>query len=91
MVLIYPTRLKELNLTSLEIRRERGDLIEFYKAERGLEEIKWENKLRRGLREDGPLLRRPSNVYREKTQANNSIGEHFFLNRVIPVWNNLPH
>ena len=78
-------------MTSLEIRRERGDLIEFYKAERGLEEVTWENELRRGQTESGPKLRRASNVYREKIQSKHSVRENFFVNRVIPLWNDLPH
>ena len=67
----YQIRLRELNFTSLEIRRERGDLIEFYKTEKGLEEISWVNEPRRGQRNEGPALRRPSNVYRELLSIKN--------------------
>ena len=35
----YEARLKRLNLTTLEIRRIRGDLIEVYKILNGLEKI----------------------------------------------------
>ena len=38
----YQDRLGIFNLTSLEIRRERGDLIEFYKITKGFEEINWD-------------------------------------------------
>jgi hypothetical protein len=88
----YKERLKELKLTTLEIRRERGDLIEFYKAEKGLEEIRWVKEIRKGSKNTGPELRRPSNVYRENiTLTNNATRENFFLNRVIPIWNSLPY
>ena len=37
--LTYEARLKRLNLTTLEIRRIRGDLIEVYRILNGLEKI----------------------------------------------------
>ena len=38
----YHARLDDFNLTTLETRRTRGDLIQFYKQKRGIEEIRWE-------------------------------------------------
>lgn len=38
----YHARLNEFDLTTLEIRRIRGDLIQFYKIIRGIEETRWE-------------------------------------------------
>ena len=36
-------------------------------------------------------LRRPSNLYREKTASNSlKVRENFFINRVLPIWNTLP-
>ena len=37
--------MKVLKLTTLETRRKRGDLIQFYKALNGLDQIKWTNEL----------------------------------------------
>ena len=86
----YQDRLGILNLTSLEIRRERGDLIEFYKITKGFEEINWQEKPRIRPPDIGPKLRK-SNIYREKaTSSTKTVREEFFLNRVIPHWNKLP-
>ena len=41
----YVDRLKALKLTTLEIRRKRGNLIEFYKILNGLENVSWKNEL----------------------------------------------
>ena len=37
----YELRLKKLQLTNLEIRRQRGDLIQYYKVVNGLDKIRW--------------------------------------------------
>ena len=37
----YDDRLKNLRLTTLETRRKRGDLIQFYKVLKELDQIKW--------------------------------------------------
>ena len=39
----YLDRLKALKLTTLETRRKRGDLTEFYKILNGLESVSWKN------------------------------------------------
>lgn len=87
----YPERLKFFDLTTLETRRKRGDLIQFYKFVHGLEDIKWVNELRH-LNMDGytgPTLRRHKyHFYRESKAC--SAREEYFVNRVIPLWNGLP-
>ena len=40
----YELRLKKLRLTTLEIRRKRRDLIQFYKVQMGHDHIKWKNE-----------------------------------------------
>jgi len=39
----YGFRLSKLRLTTLETRRKRGDLIEFYKIINGSNQVKWKN------------------------------------------------
>ena len=39
--LSYNERLRRLNLTPLKDRRTRGDFIEMFKAQKGLEKIEW--------------------------------------------------
>ena len=38
---LYNFRLSQLNLTSLETKRQRGDLIQFYKILNKLDQVKW--------------------------------------------------
>ena len=75
-------------MTTLETRRKRGDLIQFYKSLNGLDRIEWMNELLKvdrgvNLRNGGVSFHRePANITTERDQ--------FFINRVIPLWNNLP-
>ena len=92
--LSYYERLKALNLTTLEARRLRGDLIQYFKFERGLNFISWEinNRNIYSLQNEGPAgnTRGPQHrLYRDCTK-NCKQREYFFLNRIIPHWNNLP-
>ena len=85
----YEFRLKKLRLTTLEIRRKRGDLMQFYKVQMGHDHIKWKNEpeinmVSRNLRRGGGTCFRkePANICTSRNE--------FFLNRVIPIWNDLP-
>ena len=42
-ILSYEHRLNKLRVTTLETRRKRADLIEFYKIVTGMSSIKWHN------------------------------------------------
>ena len=57
----YEYRLAEMRLTTLETRRKRGDLIQFFKIINGIDQVKWKNKLEKTLQgiENGPV---PSNL-----------------------------
>jgi len=99
----YKERLRSVGLTTLEVRRDRGDLIQAYKLIKGLEQI--DNycipKSAPSLETNGPssALRRRNNLVREsfKTKQKNdnykatTIRHHFFTNRVVPLWNGLPN
>ena len=82
--LSYEERLKLCGLTTLERRRNRGDLIEAYKIITGKEAIPWErffelapNKTTRGHR------------YKLFKKNRGAIGQRFFSARVVELWNGL--
>ena len=81
----YAERLNQLNLTSLEDRRIRGDLITQFKIMNGLEAVNWTNPpARYGATTRGHHLRYV------KELSTNSIRSNFFFNRIANVWNGLP-
>ena len=77
----YPTRCRKLGLTSLRERRIRGDLIQFFKFEKGLDIISWHNQPERGQRR--------LSLHRELIKNCDS-RFHWFGNRVVGFWNALP-
>ena len=90
--LSYSDRLYELNLTTLEDRRTRGDLIQILKIYSGTNLISWyripeptnpnmNSGPASGIRRSAHSLRRPVTNCQQR--------EHF-LNRTIPLWNALP-
>ena len=81
--LTYEERLKQMELPTLERRRERGDLISIYRMINGLEEVD-ENFLildERNTRGHGRKLRKES-CRRDKKK-------YSFPHRVVDVWNGL--
>lgn len=80
----YEERLLELNLTTLEQRRERGDLIAIYRVMMGMEELDREDLINwdtRDTRGHGKKIRWDS--YRRDFKKNS------FPYRAIEVWNGL--
>ncbi len=78
----YDDRLKKLNMYTLHERRLRGDLIQLFKfitqgETRGLE-FTTDNR----TRSNGCKL--------FKSQFNKEVRKHYFYNRVIDAWNELP-
>ena len=84
----YEVRLKALNLTNLEIRRRRGDLIQFYKLLNGQDEIELLNDVK--FRSDKYNLRGHSKRVTRELVKKCSIRQNFLTNRVANDWNNLP-
>jgi len=86
----YSKRLDVLNLTTLEKRRLRGDLIEVYKLLTGRENIdhtafsSWMTVVM--VREDKTGHKYKLKKYRSRLD----IRKHFFSNRVVSHWNSLP-
>jgi hypothetical protein len=80
---------------TLETRRKRGDLIQFYKVLNGHGHIKWKSEPEKILQgnNDGPAsrnLRRGDIIFRREPATMCTPRNEFFLNRVFPLWNNLP-
>ena len=91
----YEDRLDEMRLTTLETRRKRGDLIQFFKIINGIDQVEWKNKPEKTLQgiENGPVtsnLRKKGICYHREPANTCMIRDTFFLNRVIPLWNTLP-
>ena len=90
----YDERLKIVKLTKLETRRKRGDLIQFYKILNGIDHVEWRSELVRTIQGDanGPAaskLRRKGVCFHREKAGICTVREKFFLNRVIPLWNEL--
>ena len=81
----YHDRLKYLNLTTLELRRHRGDLIETYKILKGLEGIPSDR-----LFELNTSVTRGNSLKLNKPRLRLNIRYNNFSQRVINAWNRLP-
>ena len=82
----YEERLKELNLFNLSKRRLRGDLIQVFKILKGHDDLDIDKYFTLDhsnfTRNNGyKLIGKPLGSYESK---------HFFFNRVVNVWNQLP-
>ena len=85
--LSYPERLDCLGLTSLQLRRERGDCLQNFKIINGLEEVKL--TAYRSSTSSRTSRRGKSRMKRELVR-NCEPRHHFLTNRVVNRWNNLP-
>ena len=89
----YEKRLSSLGLTTLEVRRARGDLIHYYKFLKGINTISW---VRPNLPAPSSMLDGPAGSVRGNSdrlvsqRTKSKPRANFFSNRVIPLWNRLP-
>ncbi|CAF1043099.1 unnamed protein product, partial [Brachionus calyciflorus] len=89
----YTERLKKLNLTTLETRRLRGDLIQMFKIFKGFDEVNWFNNVvfkNIGSDSTAPQLRSHEFVVERQLVKNCDQRHNFFINRVSTFWNRLP-
>ena len=82
----YADRLKELNLFSLEQRRLRGDLIQTFKILKGIDNVDPGDffDLKKETRTRGHKWRLDKGAFRTENRR------HFFTQRIVRVWNQLP-
>ena len=80
----YEKRLKCVNLTTLEMRRERADMLEVYKIMNGMEGLVEKDFFTRDL-----SGRRGHSFKLYKKRVNLDIAKYSFGNRVCTSWNNL--
>ncbi|XP_065667838.1 uncharacterized protein LOC136088104 [Hydra vulgaris] len=84
--LSYTERLAKLGFTTLETRRTRGDLIEFFKITTGIDKILWYKELHKASSQS----LRGHSIKFEREFAKTTLRHNFFTIRVIPHWNALP-
>ena len=83
--LTYEQRLWRLNITTLEIRRLRGDLIEVFKIVKGFDDVDFRNFFHlstTGLRGHSLKIFKPS--------FKHDVEKYIFSSRIIDSWNRLP-
>ena len=77
----YEERLDRMGLTTLEKRRERGDLIELFKISRGADDITWFKQ---------PIWSEPRDTKRRREIVSSCLQRYnYFINRIANAWNAL--
>ncbi len=85
----YDERLKALNLTSLSVRRVRGDLIQLYKIIHGYDSVSFQNGI--PYSNFGYSSRRNVFALKRELVKNSTPRFKFFFNRIGNTWNKLPN
>ena len=80
----YEDRLQKCNLTTLEKRRSRGDLIQTYKIMTGKEEVQPERFFEKATKKS--TRGHQYKIYKRRTGTHM---QRFYSGRVIDIWNNL--
>ena len=83
--LTYEQRLFRLNLTTLETRRLRGDLIQTFKLIKGFDNVDYQVFF---TMSNNTLRGNSCKLVKKRFYTN--IGKYSFSNRVVDVWNSLP-
>ena len=88
----YEERLRRLNLTTLEERRERGDMIETFKILKNFDKIDPRKffTLRRDMVERDDGVGRGHHLRIFKRRTNTVMNRKFFSHRIVDKWNSLP-
>ena len=89
----YEERLRRFNLTTLVERRERGDAIQFFKFNIGINTINWQHPIGQKIRgnTDGPASSVRGIEHRLTSESTNCRARaNFFGNRVVSIWNKTP-
>ena len=90
----YEERLLEANMTTLETRRHRGDLIQMYRIMSGKDDVSpntWFQTMADN-RGDGVGTRQATGLYNVfPKQGNSEFRANFFSQRVVAPWNSLPN
>ena len=87
----YEERLAEVNMTTLEKRRERGDLITMYRIMTAKDDVDPSHWFQTLAAQSGPGTRQSSglhNVLPQRSQGD--VRRNFFSQRVVSSWNSLP-
>jgi hypothetical protein len=87
--LCYEERLKRLNLTSLEERRVRGDLIQQFKIVNGYDKVKWHKNPHISTENNHRPMTRGHRFKITKENTKDNIRLNFFKNRIANDWNAL--
>ena len=91
--LSYERRLSLVDLTTLETRRLRADLIEVYKILRGMERVDEKSFFERSVKANyhSTITTRGHNFKLYKKNFRLNVAKHNFGNRVVNEWNKLPN
>ena len=81
----YDNRCAAFNITKLDLRRTRGDLIQMYKISNDLDTIEWHKNITVGEPRGGHR----GHLVREIVK-NCNVRHNFYTNRVVNPWNSLP-
>jgi ribonuclease P/MRP protein subunit RPP40 len=89
--LAYEDRLVAMNLTTLETRRERGDLIQLYKLIHGFDCVNWPSCINLTPPTFELIQSRRHKMQLQRELVRNCVPRHnYFTNRVVNNWNKLP-